>query len=220
MYNFEFVVTEDGSKTLYLPDMKEHYHSTKGAVNEALHVYIKAGLESRSEKLLKVLEIGFGTGLNAFLSAIWAKEHAIDIIYEGIDRVKLPTCILDQLEYTSLYPEERQLYEDIIVAEWGCKQELSKHFTLLKIEADLQEYIPSSNYDLVFFDAFAPNKDAGLWNEVFFQSLYKQMNSGATLTTYCAKGVVRRSLETVGFQVERLPGPKGKREMLRARKLI
>ncbi len=214
----KIVKTLDGSNTLYHPELNEHYHSTNGAINEALHVYIEAGLNHLPQQHVNVFEVGFGTGLNAFLTAIQAQEKQQSIHYESIDHLILPQETLNKLDYTSLLPEHKELYDKIVHAPWDSICTISEYFNIKKIENNLWHHPLDTNYDLVYFDAFGPDKQQGLWEKEIFQRLFQHMNPNALLTTYCAKGAVRRLLQEVGFTVERIPGPKGKREMIRAKK--
>ena len=193
--------TADGSYTLYVPELDEHYHSVKGALTESQHIFIEMGLKHSPVSEPHILEIGLGTGLNAFLK---------------------------QLDYPRLIGKQHEEdYYAIHRAPWNTETEVSPWFTLHKIEDDFTRlFNPEEGsrpavplYDIIYFDAFAPEKQPEMWEQSLFDTLYKVLNEGGILTTYCAKGVVRRMLQTAGFTVERLPGPPGgKREILRATK--
>ena len=217
----ELEKTADGSYTLYLPEMDEHYHSVKGALTESKHIFIDMGLKHSSALKPRVLEIGLGTGLNCFLTYLFAEENRREVHYTGIERYPLEEETLRRLDYPSLV---ETAYEDhyyaIHRASWGKDEALSPYFTLHKIKGDFTQHRFEGKYDVVYFDAFAPDKQPEMWEQSLFDRLYEVLDEGGILTTYCAKGVVRRMLQAAGFMVERLPGPPGgKREILRAIKL-
>nr|WP_321453310.1 tRNA (5-methylaminomethyl-2-thiouridine)(34)-methyltransferase MnmD [uncultured Carboxylicivirga sp.] len=211
----KLIESADGSHTLYVPELEEHYHSVNGAINESMHVFIEPNLKYCTLPRVSVLEIGFGTGLNALLTAIHQGEK--DVLYHSLEKYPIEESLAKQLNYCH-NAEEKQLFEKMHQAEWQTESVINQHFTLLKDETDLLTVDFSRKYDLVYFDAFAPEKQPEMWAPELFQKIYDAMNDGGILTTYCAKGVVRRTMQACGFSVERLPGPKGKREMLRATK--
>lgn len=213
--NIELVLTADGSHTLYVPEIDENYHSTHGAVQESTHVFIDAGLLFCEKKAINILEIGFGTGLNALLTAIEAEKIDTKIHYTTLEKFPVPIITALQLNYSDL-TAQNLIYEDIHKADWEKIVEISKRFVIKKMECDFTEATFNEKFDLVYFDAFSPEKQPEMWTEKQFLKIYNACNYGAILTTYCAKGVVRRVLQAVGFKVERLPGPPGKREILRA----
>jgi tRNA U34 5-methylaminomethyl-2-thiouridine-forming methyltransferase MnmC len=206
--------TDDGSATLYVPGLNEHYHSVKGARTESQHVFVDMGLKYVQTAQPRILEIGFGTGLNAFLSLPVAGPGR-EIHYTGLDICPLEWDVLTELTYG-----DDPLFRQIHAAGWETETGIGPHFTLLKRKADFTEIRKENGkdrYDVVYFDAFAPEKQPEMWEQQGFDYLYAVMNSGGALTTYCAKGVIRRALQQAGFVVERLPGPPGgKREMIRA----
>ena len=212
--------TADGSYTLYVPELDEHYHSIKGALTESQHIFINMGLKHCPVCKPHILEIGLGTGLNCFLTYLTAKECHRHIHYTGIECYPLSTETIQQLDYANLIGKGNEdIYHAIHQAEWEKDVNLSPSFILHKIKGDFTQYTFKQTYDLIYFDAFAPEKQPEMWEESLFQMLYNVLNPGGILTTYCAKGVVRRMLQTAGFTVERLPGPPGgKREILRATK--
>ena len=217
--NLEIQTTADGSTTIYLPDMDEHYHSVNGAVIESLHIYIGNGLLAHSGKVLSLLEIGFGTGLNAIQTLITCENQKIKLHYTTYEKYPLNQKITDQLNF-DLEEKYLALYRQIHQAEWNRPVEITPQFTIHKIEADLTNEKIFGNFDVVYFDAFAPDKQPDLWNEVIFKNIYDRMNENGILVTYCAKGVVRRLLNSIGFTTFRLPGPPGKREILQAKKVV
>lgn len=208
--------TEDGSHTLYLPEIDESYHSVHGAIQESMHIFIEAGLKLCERKEIRILEIGFGTGLNAYLSALFSEGKKIH--YTSVEKYPLPEGVSSQLNYASEIGESNDLFLSLHQCEWDKVCEINSNFSLLKKHGDICEIELDEYYDVIFFDAFSPEKQAELWTETIFSKIYKNASDGAILTTYCAKGRVRRTLQQVGFEVERIPGPPGKREILRARK--
>ena len=212
--------TADGIFTLYVPELDEHYHSVKGALTESQHIFIDMGLKHSQATNPYILEIGLGTGLNCFLTYLTSKETGQAIHYTGIERFPLSEEVIDQLDYATLIGKgEKELYQAIHQAAWNKEVLLSPHFSLHKIEGDFTQYSFLGKYDLIYFDAFAPEKQPEMWEQPLFDMLYELLNPGGILTTYCAKGVVRRMLQAAGFTVERLAGPPGgKREILRATK--
>lgn len=218
----ELQLTADGSHTLFVPALDEHYHSVNGAVQEAMHVYIGAGLHQVDKPHVRILEIGFGTGLNAFLTLKELMNRPIPaaIEYNSIERYPLPEAIVSALNYgEKIWPERKELFQALHTAEWDRAVNITDRFVLHKIEGDSNDCLLPAGIDVVYFDAFGPDKQPEMWNQSIFNRLYQQMNVGAVLTTYCAKGAVRRMMKEAGFSVERIPGPPGKREMLRAIKL-
>ena len=217
----QIMKTEDGTFTLFVPDMDEHYHSIHGAKQESMHVFINAGLNAHPGKELTIFEVGFGTGLNAFLTAIESERQQRKVVYYAIE--KFP---LQEDEWEKLTPdddvnnEEKDLFRNLHNCRWETTTHITGLFQLHKIEGDLThfDFIQLPLFDLVYFDAFAPDKQPQLWTPEIFYSIYNQMSHDSILVTYSAKGAVRRTMQSAGFQVERIPGPPGKREMLRGRK--
>lgn len=220
--------TADGSYTLYVPELDEHYHSVKGALTESQHIFIDMGLKHSQATTPRILEIGLGTGLNAFLTLIAAEEMQKKVHYTGIERYPLGEEAVRRLNYPGIIGRgHEEDYYAIHRAGWETDEALSPWFTLHKTEGDFTRLfhsekapaIPLSGYDIIYFDAFAPEKQPEMWEQSLFNSLYHALNEEGILTTYCAKGAVRRMLQAAGFTVERLPGPPGgKREILRATK--
>ena len=214
-------ITGDGSHTLFLPELEEHYHSVNGAIQESNHVFIEAGLRQLKQDMVYIFEVGFGTGLNAFLSLI---ESGVSrkIHYTAIEAYPLSFSIIKQLNYADKYSREQQdLFYKLHEAEWGTEQQITPYFHLTKIHADLNQFDFEriKPVDVIYFDAFAPDKQSEMWSQQIFDHMYKITNDGGILVTYCAKGAVRRMMQQSGYRTERLPGPPGKREMLRATKL-
>ena len=216
-------ITTDGSVTLYIPEIDEHYHSTNGAVTEAMHVYITEALRKRlaaeDVKEIRLLEIGFGTGLNTFLTLIEAITKDVTIRYTTLELYPLNTELIRELNYTELVnPEFEKYFEMIHSAEWGREVKICDNFYITKLNTDLKDFVSEELFDVIFFDAFAPEKQPEMWNDGIYEKMFSHCSDNGILTTYCAKGVVRRGFRDAGFTMERIPGPPGKREMLRANK--
>lgn len=214
------LTTDDGSHTIYIPEIDEHYHSTHGAIQESRHVYIEAGLHQCGKEVINLLEIGFGTGLNAYLTLLDSEECGKRVSYFSIEKNPLPLTEVAQLNYGEMLDSSRkELFMELHTAPWEEWVEFGSSFRLKKsqIDASCPEHIASESlFDLIYFDAFAPDKQPEIWTQPIFDRLYALCGNGGMLTTYCAKGSVRRMLQSAGFQVQRLPGAPGKREMLRA----
>lgn len=212
--------TRDGSSTLYVPDLNEYYHSIHGAIQESMHVFINAGLKQFTQEQLSIFEMGFGTGLNCILSYLYSDAQHIN--YTAIEKYPLASTIIDSLAYTeklNLNNTQTEFFRQIHEVPWNESIILNKKLKLTKIKEDIKRYKHQDSYDLIYFDAFAPFAQPDLWTTDVFSVLYSQLHKNGILVTYCAKGEVRRNMQKVGFNVERLPGPPGKREMLRAKKI-
>ena len=221
----ELHTTEDGSLTLYAPTFGEHYHSTHGAVQESEYIYLGLALRERmsswqeGDAPLRLFEVGFGTGLNALLSWREAEERHIPLQYYSIEKFPITPEIYEALHYEGL-GVEREVKDQLLrlhTAPWDEAVELSPFFTLHKLRGDLTTCTFPRDLLVIYYDAFSPESQPELWAEELFQRLGQVACSGAILSTYCAKGEVRRRLQRSGFLVERLPGPPGKREVLRGR---
>ncbi len=219
MKHTELRLTADGSHTLYVQTWDETYHSHHGAIQESEHIFIDRALRHCDKKQISVFEVGFGTGLNAFLTLEAAVKQDLKIRYETLELFPIPMEQAVQLNYPDLVnPMLTHEFELLHTCHWNEEVALTPNFLFTKYRADFTSFADWGTYDVIYFDAFSPEKQPEMWCEDRFAELYKHCNEGAILTTYCSKGVVRRALQTVGFQVERLDGPPGKREMLRARK--
>jgi len=227
----EIIPTEDGSATIYIPEWNESYHSKHGAIQEAYHVFIKNGLDLISDRNeVSILEIGFGTGLNSLITLCESIQKNLKINYLGIEKYPVSENEFSILNYPKSLKEFNsefnfsedelfQFYNELMKAQWEKEISISPEFNLTKIQADFLEYeFPQNQFDLIYFDAFGARVQPELWTEILFGKLFESLKSGGILTTYSAKGSVRRALISVGFQVEKTPGPPGKREMLVARK--
>ncbi len=237
------VVTGDGSHSLFVPELNEHYHSTFGAIQESEFIFINAGLKFMtsppdplslkargsspsplrgwpgSGNHLGILEIGFGTGLNALLTQIDAEESEIPILYSSMKAYPLARGNWTHLNYPEQTgkPGMTEIFSSIHKAVWNEPIQISPHFTLHKIHGKLQEFDPGTDiFDLVYFDAFGPDAQPELWTAEIFAVIFQSLKSGGILVTYSVKGSVVRALRSAGFATEKLPGPPGKRHILRA----
>ena len=216
----EIRMTKDGSPTLYVAELDEHYHSIHGALQESLHVFIDAGLRARNQTQVSILEIGFGTGLNALLTAIEAENLNLKVEYTGIEKYPVTVDELARLnfdELPSILPS-LQLLNNMHEVPWNKPIEITAHFTLTKRQQDFKQIDDIEKFDLIYFDAFAPSAQPNLWTEDIFKRMYNALKANGILVTYCAKGQVKRNMKAAGFSIECLPGPPGKREMTRATK--
>ena len=216
----KLVVTNDGSHSIFNPEVNETYHSKHGAIVEAEHVFIKNGLLAENKKQFNILEVGFGTGLNALLTAQKAKQKNIAVNYHGIELYPVPKESYMQLNFTALIGEESSELLKLHDCSWGTEYEIHEYFKLTKNEITLEDYKSDTKFDIIYFDAFSPEKQPHLWNAEIFQNMYNLLKKEGFLVTYCAKGVVKRTMKAVGFEIVVLDGPPGKRQMTRANKSI
>lgn len=217
----KIIQTSDGSKSLYLPEFDETYHSRHGALQEAYHVFMRSGLdlfEAGTE--VNILEMGFGTGLNCFITWLEAKRRNLKIFYTGLEAYPVSLEVARELDYpTALGEQDSQtLFESLHECTWNSPELIDESFELKKVQGFFADFDETNSYDLIYFDAFGPRVQPELWTETIFEKMYLALRPKGVLVTYSAKGSVRRALQAVGFEVERLPGPPGKREMLRATK--
>ena len=214
----EIIITSDGSTTIRLPQWNEHYHSTHGAIQESNHVFIKHGLNFfKPNQKINILELGFGTGLNCFMTYLSAKEHDLNIDYTGVEAYPLKPEEIQQLNYVTELnaSKEHIVFDKMHSIIWDEKHHITESFTLLKQKIIIEEINDLNKYNLIYFDAFGPQVQPELWTENIFYNMYRALKPDGIIVTYSAKGSVRRSMQAVGFSVERLAGPPGKREMLR-----
>ncbi len=218
----KIIKTDDGSVTIHLPEWNEQYHSKHGAVQEARHVFLKMGfyyfLEKFKSEELSILEIGFGTGLNAFLTFLEAESLKQKVIYTGVEAYPVAEEEVLQLNYPEAAKagEHRSDFEKLHAIQWEKSSNISSYFSLKKQEKKFAEINDEECYDIIYFDAFGARVQPELWTEEIFSIMYNALKKNGVLVTYAAKGSVRRAMIATGFQVEKLPGPPGKREMLRA----
>ncbi len=216
----EIITTGDGSKTIHLEDWNEQYHSKHGAIQEAYHVFIKSGLDLFDKPELDILEIGLGTGLNAFISFLEAEKGKYRINYCGVEAYPVSWDEASQLDYVIELdvPEKASYFKQIHASSWEFSTEIAPFFKLIKKKMDFKDIQEQEMFNLIYFDAFGARVQPELWTVSIFKKMYEALKREGYLVTYAAKGSVRRAMQEVGFVVERLPGPPGKREMLRARK--
>ncbi len=214
------ILTQDGSHSVYSEHYGVTYHSRYGALTESLHVFIGAGLRFKAavQTDISVLEVGLGTGLNAFLSWLEAERRNLNVRYTGLENQPLPLeeAVLFNYAECAGVPERRADFCRLHTCTWERTVRLSDHFHLRKKRMPVQAYRATEAFDVIYFDAFAPQAQPEMWTEAVFRALHRALRPEGLLVTYCAKGDVKRTLRAVGFEVERLPGPPGKREMTRA----
>jgi len=217
----KIIHTEDGSQSLFDDELNETYHSTKGARGESEYVFLEMGVRSVPHRRLKdckfhplkILEVGFGTGLNALLTWGWADRNNTPIHFVTLEPSPVPEEIWNEMDLMS-DPRFKQLHQ----ASWDELLQLSPHFGLEKSKQVLEEETGKNQYDVIYFDAFAPSKQPEIWSVENLDRCYTSLKQGGLLTTYCAQGQFKRNLASVGFQVDVLPGALGKKEMVRGRK--
>jgi tRNA U34 5-methylaminomethyl-2-thiouridine-forming methyltransferase MnmC len=214
-------ITDDGSHSVIIEELNVSFHSKHGAIQESQHVYINAGLHEAlrafPHQRLNILEVGFGTGLNAFLTAIETKENPAPIRYWGIEAYPLDMGMAVALNYPDQLGHE-DLFNTIQLAPWNAQAPVHENFILLKQAEDLMEYDCKDRFHLIYFDAFSPEAQPEIWTEEVFQKLFACTCPRGMLVTYCSKSVVRKAMQAAGWKVEKLAGPWGKREMIRAKK--
>ena len=216
----QIIKTSDGSHTIFVPELNEHYHSIHGAVQESTFIFINNGFDYCKDDPLNIFEIGFGTGLNALLTAIKCMGGAREVNYTSIEKYPLDENIISTLNHHLFAGEEgKEIYNSIHLSPWNRSVNISKNFSLKKVEGDLTAEPPSGRYDLIYFDAFGPDKQPEMWTREIFSRIAVITNKNGVLVTYSAKGEVKRNLKACGFDVTLLPGPPGKRQMIRAVKI-
>ena len=206
--------TDDGSVTLRHPLLGDTYHSLRGAVGEAAHVYIANGLAALPLNVVRILEVGFGSGLNALLSLLYAADHSLDITYHAVEAYPIdPSCVAS-FGYPEVIGCDPVIFQSLHDAPWDTSVSITDRFILDKRFTRIEDYPFDSRYDLVYWDAFAPDTATTQWSTEIFSRLYSSMTSRGILVTYCSKGIVKQALRAAGFHVKRLPGAPGKRHMI------
>lgn len=216
----KLITTSDGSHTIYVPELDEHYHSVHGAIQESSIIFIKNGFDACNADPLNILEIGFGTGLNTLLTAIRCKAGKREVNYTSIEKYPVEREIINCLNHPDFFDmQDREIFNTIHSAPWNIEIKICNHFKLTKVEADFTAITLSGPYDLIYFDAFGPDKQPEMWTPELFSKIAAATARNGILVTYSAKGEVKRNLNTCGFEVTLLPGPPGKRQMIRAVKI-
>jgi tRNA U34 5-methylaminomethyl-2-thiouridine-forming methyltransferase MnmC len=229
MVKVELVKTSDGSDTLFRRDLNQHYHSTFGAVEESVHIFIRAGLLNVIDQHLneqpdqsnpvRILEVGFGSGLNTMLTQVEAEKLSIPIHYSAVEAYPLNEGQWSSLNYPTLAVcgENPGIFHMIHKSAWNIPVKISDYFIIEKIRTKLESFVPPENsFDLVYFDAFGPDAQPELWTEEIFRNIAQGLRPLGLLVTYSVKGTIVKALKAAGFQTEKLPGPAGKRHILRA----
>ena len=223
----EIITTEDGSKTIQITEWNEQYHSKHGAIQEANYVYLDKGLQYfitenkvKSIQNVSVLEIGFGTGLNAFLTLLQAERLKKNIEYTGVEAYPIASEELQALNYVEALQAEDNTsnFEALHKSSWETQHQITEHFNLKKEQKLFSEITNENSFNVIYFDAFGPRVQPELWTEAIFKIMYKALKPKGVLVTYCAQGHARRAMISSGFSIEKLQGPPGKRHMLRALK--
>lgn len=216
----EIIHTSDGSTTIHIKEWDECYHSKHGAIQEAKHVFIKNGLALFPNQKVSILEIGFGTGLNAFITYLEAKELGQTIEYVGVEAFPISEDELKSMNYPEELDalESETIFHKMHALNWEEKKDLSSNFSLTKRKQFFEEIEDIEKFDLIYFDAFGYRVQPELWTLLIFQKMFNALKSNSVLVTYAARGVIKRNMTEAGFTVEKLAGPPGKREMFRARK--
>ena len=218
----EVISSKDGSSTIRRSDLNETYHSIHGALAESRHVFIKNGVDRLDNLTINIFEVGFGTGLNVMTTLEWLDAHPDhNIIYHSIEAFPVPLDVINQLNYGTLlnFDGAEALFYKLHEVSWDTDHQILPNLRLRKIHKDYLDFTSEVKFDCVFFDAFAPNKQADMWDIKTLNRSFKLLKSGGWLTTYCAKGQLKRDLKEIGFQVTNVPGPPGKREMTLGQKL-
>lgn len=216
------ILTNDGSHSVYSETYGVAYHSTFGAITESAHVFIAAGLRYKAvvQREITILETGMGTGLNAFMSWLEAERRNLHVRYVGLEIAPMPQDEVQMLNYAELLgvPDRAADFQALHHKEWSQAHLLSEQFQFRKEQISIETFSAPDTFDIIYFDAFAPQEQPELWTADVFERMYSSLRPEGVLVTYCAQGAFKRTLKQAGFQVERLQGPPGKREMTRATK--
>ena len=216
----QLIITSDGSHTIFVPELNEHYHSIHGAVQESTFIFINNGFEICKADPLNVFEVGFGTGLNVLLTAIKSISGSREVNYTSIEKYPISENFITSLNHNYFAGEEgKKIYSLIHLSPWNISVNICKNFNLKKIKGDFTVEPPSGRYDLIYFDAFGPDKQPEMWTKEIFAGIAAVTNKNGVLVTYSAKGEVKRNIRACGFEVTLLPGPPGKRQIIRAIKI-
>ena len=216
----EIIITDDGSTTIRIPEWDENYHSTHGAIQEAKHVFIKNGLDLfQSQDSISILEIGFGTGLNAFITFLETLNKE-KVNYVGVEAYPISQEEIAQMNYVSELDSEmyQEIFDKMHSCDWEKQETISENFHLTKRKQFFQDIEDKNQFDLIYFDAFGFPLQPELWSEVIFKKMYDALLPKGTLVTYACRSSIKNAMLSVGFSIEKLPGAPGKREMLRDKK--
>ena len=216
----KLVITNDGSHSIFNSEMNECYHSKHGAIVEAEHVFIRNGLLAENKKKFNILEIGFGTGLNTLLTAQKAQQKNISVNYHGVELYPVEEAHYTQLNFCELIGIDNSELLKLHECNWGIENKIHDFLKLTKSKIALEKYSSNTKFDIIYFDAFSPDKQPELWTTEIFKNMYNLLKEDGFLITYCAKGEVKRTMKAVGFEIIVLDGPPGKRQMTRANKSI
>ncbi|MGB0916391.1 MAG: tRNA (5-methylaminomethyl-2-thiouridine)(34)-methyltransferase MnmD [Flavobacteriales bacterium] len=219
--SLQLVETKDGSQTILNEVLGSTYHSRHGALTESQHVFVDKGLRKQVENGMtdiSLLEMGFGTGLNAVLTAQFSEAERLNVNYHGLELFPVPEEVWQAYQLPKELENEKDVFQKMHASTWNETNPILERFLLTKHQVSLLDFQPKTMFDLVYYDAFEPETQPELWTEEVFGKLFSWMNEGGVLTTYCCKGYVRRNMIAAGFEVEKVPGPPGKREMICAEK--
>lgn len=224
MSPLRIIPTGDGSHSLLNEELQETYHSVHGAIRESAHVFIDHGLKHfvnqfPEKKDVRILEIGFGTGLNVLLTLQQSRTISFKIRMESWEKYPLPPDIIAGLNHGDLL-DQAEAWKQIHEAPWGFETNLSSTFSIFKRKGDVVSDTMTGVFDVIYYDAFAPSKQPELWSREVLSKVIAQLNPGGVWVSYCARGQVKRDLASIGLKVETLPGPPGKKEMTRAIRVV
>ena len=214
----KIVITNDGSHSIFNDKINECYHSKHGAIVEAEHVFIRNGFSRSIKKDLSILEIGMGTGLNTLLTKQKANIKKVNVSYHAIELYPIKKNVFSKLNFTDLIGMHQQELLDIHICDWGKHNIIDEYFNLRKDCINAESFTTDTKFDIIYFDAFSPEKQPELWSEQIFRKMFDFLKADGFLVTYCAKGIVKRTMKKVGFDIEVLDGPPGKRQMTKANK--
>jgi tRNA U34 5-methylaminomethyl-2-thiouridine-forming methyltransferase MnmC len=216
----KIIQTSDGSHTIYVPELDEHYHSIHGAVQESEFIFINNGFEVCEGNPVSILEIGFGTGLNVLLTAVRSMRGSREVNFTSVEKYPLDEMTVRSLNHVEFAGEKgKEIFALIHSSPWNSKTRIINNFNLTKINSDFTKEKPDGQFDLIYFDAFGPDKQPEMWSSKIFSQISDVTNKNGIFVTYSAKGTVKRNLQACGFEVSLLPGPPGKRQMIRAVKI-
>lgn len=216
----EIITTADGSTTIRLPDLDEHYHSKFGAIQEARHVFIQNGLALFKNQNIHILEIGFGTGLNALMTLAEKDNYNLNIHYVGVEAYPISASEVSSMNYAQELGVDHVLFDQMHDCSWQIEHTIAEGFALTKRQQSFAEIDDVAAFDLIYFDAFGYRVQPELWSEDMFQIMYNALKPGGVLVTYAARSIIKKNMMSAGFTVSKLPGPPGKREMFRALKSV